>query len=158
MKIRYLKLKSWLLVTLGGLLGVNLAGCEKIFNTACEYGCPVGTFHVRGTVTNSKGEPIEGIAVVNAYEGTGPGGYVMSEVGLDTTGSDGRYEISINGVPDWPSPVGFKDIDNEHNGLYNDTVIPITAPSEAFHGGDGDWDYGSANIELNVTLTEKTNK
>ena len=152
MKIKYLKLKSWLLVALGGLVGINLSNCE----TECEYGCPEGTYHVKGTVTNVKGEPIEGIAVVNAYESSD--GYVMSEYGLDTTGPDGRYEVSVYGLPDWPSPVGFRDIDDEQNGSYNDKVVPVSAPSEAFYGGDGNWNRGSANVELNVTLTEKTNK
>ena len=63
MKIKYLKLKNWLLVTLGGLLGINLVGCEKIFNTACEYGTPEATYHVLGTVTNADGQPIPGIGV-----------------------------------------------------------------------------------------------
>ena len=156
MRIKYLKLKNWLLVTLGGLLGVSLAGCESD-PIACEYGCPEGTYHVKGTVVNSKGEPVEGIVVVDAYD-SGNDEYVMGYGALDTTGPDGRYDVSVSGMPDWPSPVGFRDVDGEQNGAYNDTVIPVSAPASAFHGGDGNWNEGSANIDLNVTLTEKTNK
>lgn len=36
MKIKYLKLKQWLLVSLGSLLGVSVASCTP----ACEYGTP----------------------------------------------------------------------------------------------------------------------
>ena len=55
MKIKYLKLKNWLLVSLGGLLGISMTGCEET-PLACEYGCPEGYYRVRGQVTNTKGE------------------------------------------------------------------------------------------------------
>ena len=153
MKIKYLKLKNWFLVTLGGLLGLTVSGCYY----PCEYGCPEGTYHVKGTVTNSKGDPIEGIGVGRAMDSLE--GYVMSEYGIyDTTGPDGRYDVSIYGVPEWPSPIGFCDIDGEQNGNYCDTIIPVSAPASEFYGGDGNWNEGTADINLDVTLTEKTNK
>ena len=34
MKLRLLKAKHWLLITLMGMLGVNVSSCEKM------YGCP----------------------------------------------------------------------------------------------------------------------
>lgn len=40
MKIKYLKTKHWLLMSLGGLLGITL-GCEKPY----MYGCPEGSFN-----------------------------------------------------------------------------------------------------------------
>ena len=71
MKIKYLKLKHWLLVTLGGLLGISTVGC----NTSCEYGTPEACYHVKGIVTNSKGEPIEGIGVIEIKRWNDDGQY-----------------------------------------------------------------------------------
>ena len=39
MKIKYLRTKHWLLMSLGGLLGITL-GCER----PDMYGCPEGPF------------------------------------------------------------------------------------------------------------------
>lgn len=150
MKIRYLKLKNWLLVSLGGLLGVSV-GCTTI---SCEYGVPEGTYHVKGTVTNTKGTPIEGIEVATAYETAD--GYVMPEhSGLVTTGPDGRYEVNIYGMPDHATHFGFRDIDGEQNGSYRDTIVEVSAPRSAFHGGDGDWNYGTVEITKDITLNER---
>lgn len=81
MKIKYLKLKNWLLLSLGTLLGLQM-GCGKDHNEepiSGMYGCPEGTYHVMGTVVNEEGEPVAGINVSH----------------LDTTGVDGHYEIRL---------------------------------------------------------------
>lgn len=151
MKVKYLKLKHWLLVSLGGLLGISMTGCEEI-PLACEYGCPEGYYRVRGQVTNTKGEPIEGIEVASAYETAD--GYVMTDYeGLGTTGPDGRYDVRVHGMPGFAAHLGFRDIDGEQNGAYDDTVVSVSAPQSAFHGGDGNWNYGTAEITQDVTLT-----
>ena len=65
MKIKYLKLKDWLVVSLSGLFGINL-GCDKLFVE--EYGCPEATYRIKGTVTNVDGLPIKGIGVVKTSD------------------------------------------------------------------------------------------
>ena len=149
MKISYLKLKSWLLVALGGLMGV---GC-----TYCEYGTPEGTYHVKGTVTNSKGAPVAGIGV--GQVNTTVDGIVMPDLRFqDTTGADGRYDVGFFAMPGDRVNVDFVDLDGQENGFYGDTVVAVSASREDFQGGDGEWNYGTADIELDVTLTEKTIK
>ena len=153
MKIKYLKLKHWLLVTLGGLLGISMTGCT----IECEYGCPEGTYHVKGTVTNSKGAPVAGIGVGQVY--TVADGTVMPDMRFqDTTDADGRFDVDFFALSDNQVNVNFVDIDGSENGLYRDTTIAVSAPASEFHGGDGNWNYGTAEIDLNVTLTEITNK
>ena len=148
MKIRYLRLKHWLLATLGGLLGLTVTGCIP----GCEYGCPEGVYHVKGSVTNEKGDPIEGIEVAQAYDSAGIR-YVMSEYsGLGTTGPDGRYNVSLHGLPDQEAAIGFRDIDGDLNGHYRDTIITMSVPREDFHGGDGNWNYGTAEITQDVVM------
>ena len=144
MRIKYLKLKQWLLVSLGGLLGITLAGCDGFYGEE-EYGCPEGTFHVMGTVTNEEGQPIAGIGIGKEYDGE-------CDNYCDTTDLDGRYELNIHGVPAYPEALRFADIDSAENGLYQDTTVVVSAPSSAFHGGDGDWNEGTADITKDVVM------
>lgn len=151
MKIKYLKLKNWLLVTLGGLLGLSMTGC----GVSCEYGCPEGTYYVKGTVTNSKGEPVAGIGVGQVYSVADK--TVKPDMRVqDTTDADGRFHVGFFALPDNQVNVNFVDIDGLENSLYRDTTIAVSAPASEFHGGDGDWNYGIADINLDVMLTEIT--
>lgn len=149
MKIRYLRLKHWLLATLGGLLGLSMTGC----GVECEYGCPEGVYHVKGTVTDEKGTPLEGIGV---FQGLGTVVYgndtILGDVYADTTDSDGRYEVRLWCMPDQVAPVDFHDIDGDRNGLYSDTVVTVSAPASAFQGGDGEWNQGIAEITKDVVM------
>ncbi|MBO7101060.1 MAG: radical SAM-associated putative lipoprotein [Bacteroidales bacterium] len=153
MKIKYLKLKSWLLVTLGGLVGVNLAGCEKM------YGTPEAHYQVKGTVANSNGEPIEGIGV-GAHKQRNEEGDSVEFMGYrDTTDSEGRYKVDYNhAFPGTPLSVDFHDIDGVVNGSYNDTVVTINTENVQLSGGDGHWYEGEGTVIQNVVMTEKTNK
>ena len=138
MKIKYLKLKNWLLLSLGTLLGLQM-GCGKDHNEepiSGMYGCPEGTYHVMGTVVNEEGEPVAGINVSH----------------LDTTGVDGHYEIRFKGSPESNVAIYFKDSDGEQNGHYRDTTVSVVADRSAFHDGHGNWDYGTADVEKDVTL------
>lgn len=140
MRIRYLKLRSWLLAALAGVMGISFSNCEK-------YGCPEADYHVKGTVTNEKGQPIAGIAV----------GYSQ-----DTTGPDGRYAVDFNdAAPGEPLSIKFKDIDGSENGSYSDTVVVV--PTENVQlanapGSHSEWYEGEATITRNVILKEKINK
>ena len=145
MKIKYLKLKNWLLVSLGTLLGLQV-GCSKEPNRgpSAAYGCPEGAYHVVGTVVNEEGEPIEGIRVGRYF--------CLPLYYNDTTGPDGRYDVCTIGSPGRQSLLEFDDIDGEQNGLYRDTIVSVVADPSAFHGADGAWFEGTADIELDVTL------
>lgn len=151
MKIKYLKLKNWLLVSLGGLLGLQV-GCDKvpISPAAAEYGCPEGRYHVMGTVVDENGAPIAGIGVGRLYLRHEDGKPVYES--LDTTDADGRYNVRVFGLPDIEAEVPFDDIDGEQNGHFRDTVVTVTASRDAFHGASGHWYYGEADVTKNVTL------
>jgi putative lipoprotein (rSAM/lipoprotein system) len=147
MKIRYLKLKSWLLVSLGSLIGLQI-GCSKDKEPdrgpSGAYGCPEAAYHVVGTVVNEEGEPIEGIRVGRYYR--------LPRYYNDTTGPDGRYDVCILGRPGGESSLEFDDIDDYQHGRYRDTIVRVSAPRDAFHGADGAWFEGTADVELDITL------
>ena len=151
MKIKFLKLKNWLLLTLSGLLGINL-GCEKFF--AAAYGCPEATYNVNGVVSTEKDQPIAGIGVIktrNWDNGSGEWYY------LDTTDAEGRYNLTFKyAFPREPLTLSFYDIDSTENGSYNDTIIEVNTENVQLTGGDGHWYEGTGTITQNVTLTEKS--
>lgn len=158
MKIKYLKLKNWLLAALGGLLGINLAGCDDSnVPMSNEYGCPEATYHFKGIVTNTDGQPIEGIGVSKRYlyhdENSVP---VFSY--YDTTDADGRYSVDFRMFPGATFSLQLCDIDGDENGSYNDTVVGIKTDDVQLTGGDGHWYDGEGTVTQNVTMTEKTNK
>lgn len=158
MKIKYLKLKNWLLVTIGGLLGINLVGCEKIFNTACEYGTPEATYHVVGTVTNADGQPIPGIGVDRYNPWNEEADTLMSARYRDTTDANGRYGITYNMFPGECINIGFYDTDGTENGSYQDTNVTIVTNNVNLVGGDGHWYDGEGTITLDIAMKEKTDK
>lgn len=158
MKIKYLKLKSWLIVALGGLVGINFS-CDKHGfwddDAPNAYGCPTMNFYhynVNGTVTNEQGQPIAGIGVRLAED---------EEYGYwyrDTTDADGRYSLNYTRTYIDNSYIRFDDIDGVENGNYQDTVATVEVSASDFHGGDGNQDRGTADITQNMVMTEKTNK
>ncbi len=136
MKIKYLKLKNWFLVSLAGLMGVNMSSC------GLEYGCPEAEYTVKGKVTNPSGEPIPGIKVTGNWDN-------------DITSVSGDYILSARVVPLYPEEtiqIVFADVDSSENGSYQNDTVPVTFQYSELTGGDGHWYEGSATKTLNVTL------
>lgn len=136
MKIKYLKLKNWFLVSLAGLMGVNMSSC------GLEYGCPEAEYTVKGKVTNPSGEPIPGIKVTGNWDN-------------DITSASGDYILSARVVPLYPEEtiqIVFADVDSSENGSYQNDTVPVTFQYSELTGGDGHWYEGSATKTLNVTL------
>ena len=141
MRIKYHKLKNWLLATAAGLLGMNVS-CERFF--MAEYGCPEADYEVKGRVTTQGNVPIEGIEVS------------LNEYHADTTDADGRYYLSYGNFPYErdTANVTFSDIDGEANGHYADTTVQVVFNRSDLHGGDGHWYEGRATKEMDVKLRE----
>lgn len=157
MKIQYRKLKNWLWITLGGLLGINISCKGEI---ATEYGAPEATHTVKGQVTNPENEPVSGIEVrMITYHG-----YIADSIEwryspVVYTDSTGRYNISTTDLPYRDTMyVGFFDIDSTENGHYADTVV-ITSFNEAtFTGSDGNWYHGSATVPKDMKMRRLNNE
>ena len=154
MKIRYFKLRHWLQVTLGGLLGISMTGCFT-----CEYGCPEASYHVKGIVTDEQGGPIEGIGVQEIKQWNDDDRQLHMMGYGDTTDKDGRYSLDFPyAFPRQPISVDVHDIDGAANGSYNDTVVSINTENVQLTGGNGHWYEGEGDVTYNIILTSKTNK
>lgn len=141
MKIKYLKAKHWLLMSLGGLLGITL-GCEQ----PDMYGCPCTIFRVKGVVVNEDGNPIEGIGVGSKpMTQTSSDGVVMPGIEYrDTTDSNGQFDVAYEDFPDVKNiKVDFHDIDE--NGYYAPKEVSVSFQGTEFHNQ-------SATREIEVTL------
>ena len=141
MKIKYHKLKNWLLATAAGLLGMNVS-CERFIQ--CEYGCPEADYEVKGRVTTMDDVPIEGIEVS------------LSRYNAETTVADGRYYLRYDNFPyeHDTAKVTFSDIDGEANGHYADTTVQVAFSRSDLQGSDGHWYEGRATKVLDVKLKE----
>ena len=150
MKIKYLKLKNWLYVALGGMLGINLS-CDKTPPLACEYGVPEATYTIKGKVTDSNQHPVAGIEVRISNNSFDNNDYSYSNETL--TDDNGRYEISTYQFPNIDTMyVQFRDIDSTANGHYADTVVTVLFKDAEFSGASGNWNYGSATVTKDVQL------
>ena len=154
MKIKYLKLQNWLIVAMSSLLGINL-GCERIF--VAEYGCPEATYDVKGTVTDEEGQPIAGIGVWKTRDWSDENSETYGKICyVDTTDSEGHYNVTFYGFPQESCTIDFNDIDSGENGSYLDTVVTINTQDAQLTGGDGHWNHGHGTIVKDVSLKEAT--
>ena len=92
MKIKYLKVKNWLLLSLASLLGINISCTMKE-----EYGCPEADYRVKGTVVDEQGAPVEGIGVMKRYETHV--NRVTQYSYADTTDAEGRFDVKQSNSP-----------------------------------------------------------
>lgn len=148
MKTRYLKLKNWLFTAIGGILGLNISGCNgsSLFGNdepVCEYGTPVATYQVKGRVTDMNNNPIKNITVEMNYAST-------------KTMSDGTYEIMSESFPHTEEfELFFRDDDGDTNGSYVDTTVNVSFKDLPYSGGDGHWNSGIATTTKDVKLRNK---
>ena len=150
MKIRILKLKDWLILSLMGLFGFSSCHSSKQL-TAPEpepsptpkpreeirlmYGVPTMDYHISGRVKDAKGKPVEGVAInmlehgLNATADTIYGDqnnirrYLQkNEVRTD---SQGRFVVNTQDVPRESVRVLVRDTDGKANGEYKNQLLEV---------------------------------
>ncbi|MBR1784251.1 MAG: radical SAM-associated putative lipoprotein [Bacteroidales bacterium] len=182
MKIRFLKFRQWLLVTLMGALGVS--GCHSGKKLAepqhddtpvavpddeparLMYGVPTMQFRVSGRVTGEGGRPVGDIKV-NLLERDMPlddaslGDYPDAlgrwlDENQVSTDDDGRFELRVSGRPQREVTLLVRDADGELNGNYADQLLRMEV-------AEGDMDrsqavgmfQGTFQKEVSVKLKKK---
>ena len=145
MKYRWTRLCKWLLGVLG--ISASINSCNLLGIMSVEYGQPNMDYSVKGKVVDAKsGEGVAGIEVC----------HILYGCQVDTTGVDGRFEISGNTFPTEKLQVRLKDIDPAKDGNYRSTVD--TVQLKKVKDGSGHWFEGSFENSDAVLKVEEDNQ
>lgn len=143
MKYTWIRLCQWLL----GVLGISavINSCESLMTV--EYGQPNMNYSVKGKVVDAKsGAGVAGIEVCHIPHGSQ----------VDTTGTDGSFEISGNTFPAEKLEVYLKDIDPADNGNYKSTGT--TVQLKQVEEGKGHWFKGTFEASDAILKVEEDNQ
>lgn len=182
MKIRFLKLKNWLLVTVMGALGLSACHChKKTAATEVEtdtiemrdrgevrlmYGVPTMDFEIRGRVVNPKGKPVRGVQInmlernmeMQGTELQGDPERVKEflESNAVSTDENGKFIIKSNGLPQEQVRLLVRDVDGTKNGNYQNQLkeLEVTPDDMDRTNADG-WYQGTFNKEVEIQLESK---
>lgn len=185
MKIKFLKVKNWLLLTAMGLFG--MAACHTAKESArpsdpatpeptpgkvsdrgeaaVMYGVPTMDFVVNGTVRNEQGKPVKGLQVVLVNQNLDidpeqmheDNPYVLNYLkrASDTTDAQGVYECHTTDVPVESQQIIVRDIDGKANGSYESQMFEVK-----FTEGDQTttrqgWNMGTREKKVDITVIKK---
>ena len=182
MKIKILKLKNWLLLSVMGALGLSGCNChKKTAQTEVEtdtievrdrgevrlmYGVPTMNFQLRGKVTDAQGKPISGIKVnmlernmeVQGTELQGDPDRVKEylENTAATTDRQGRFEIKNSGIPQEQVRLLVRDVDGNDNGSHQDRLVEVEVTPDAVDRTNASgWNQGTFNKQVEIKLEDK---
>lgn len=181
MKMHYLKLKNWLLVTVMGAFGLSSCHCHKEVAQPQEeevpavkprnemrlmYGVPTMNFMIRGQVKDSDGRPVKDIRVnmlernMEMVDGQLQGDPERVKAWLDNsaaiTDKNGNFVINNSGIPQEEVRLMVRDVDGQDNGEYKDQVLDIKVQQgDVDRTGAGGWNQGTFNKEINIKLESK---
>ena len=181
MKVKYLKLKNWLLVTVMGALGMSACQCHKeAAKSESEkapevkpreeirlmYGVPTMNFMIRGQVKDADGRPVKNIRVnmlergMEVKDGQLQGDPDRVQQWLDgtavATDKNGRFEIQNSGTPQEEVNLMVRDVDGQENGdLKNQVLMIKVEQGDVDRTGAGGWNQGTFKKEVEINLENK---
>ena len=182
MKIKFLKLKNWLLISIMGALGLTACHChKKTAKTEVEadtievrdrgeirlmYGVPTMNYQIRGQVKDANGKPVKGIRVnmlernmeVNGTELQGDPERVKEYLDNTsvTTDRKGRFEITNSGIPQEQVRLLVRDVDGTENGEHLNKLVEMdVTPDNVDRTNAGGWNQGTFNKEVEIKLEDK---
>jgi putative lipoprotein (rSAM/lipoprotein system) len=139
---------NWILAGILSILGFS--GCQYVRTGPDEYGSPYATFSFHGKVTDKAGKPVKDIQVEVRRQI-----YPVTKEPASTDAS-GRYSIRFQDDLFEDYQMIVSDIDGEANGSFlNDTVRVKVTKEDYYEEGKSNWDYGSADKEVDIVLKEK---
>lgn len=185
MKVRYLKLKNWLLVTVMGALGVSACHCQKEVTKEQQpaekevppaarereeirlmYGVPTMNFMIRGQVKDSDGRPVKDIRLnmlergMEVKDGQLQGDPNKVKEWLEyssvSTDREGRFELKNRGIPQEQVRVLVRDVDGSKNGSFKDQLLEVPVrQGDVDREGAGGWNQGTFSKEVEINLENK---
>ena len=181
MKVKYLKLKNWLLVTVMGMFGLSSCHCHKEAAKSEEpvapalqpreeirlmYGVPTMNFQIRGQVKDADGHPVKNIKVnmlergMEMKDGELQGDPERVQQWLDqsavSTDKEGRFVLQNSGIPQEEVKLLVRDVDGAENGEYKNQVLEMKVQQgDVDRTGAGGWNQGTFNKEVEIKLENK---
>lgn len=183
MKIKYLKLKSWLLVTAMGALGLSSCHSQKKLaepeqkeperpavrereEMRLMYGVPTMHYMIRGQVKDEAGKPVKGIRInllehgIKATADTIYGDQENVKKYLkDTevaTDAQGRFVVQGSDRPFNEVRLLVRDADGKENGEYRNQLLELTIDDASVDRSQADrWNRGTFNKDLEIKLEGK---
>ena len=183
MKIRILKLKNWLLMTLVGALGLSACHSTKDVATpqpadepqvdtpkprdpvVVMYGVPTMNFVVKGKVINEDGEPVKGMQVIllNRNVDITPdemhedNAYVKEYIrqASDTTDAEGNYRVTTKDTPAKKSQIIVRDIDGAENGKYKSQLLDIDYHDAIQTQSSEGWNMGTQEKTEDIVVEKE---
>lgn len=181
MKVKYLKLKNWLLVSLMSALGLSSCHCHKQLEKTEEpvapevkdrgemklmYGVPTMNFMIRGQVKDAQGKPVKDIRVnmlergMEVKDGELQGDPERVKAWLERsaaiTDKNGRFLIENSGTPQEQVRLMVRDVDGKENGLHKDRVVEMPVlPINVDRTNAGGWNQGTFSQEVEIKLEDK---
>jgi len=182
MKIKFLKLKNWLLMALMGAIGAS--GCKSNSKIAVTeeppaprptpreeirlmYGVPTMNYMIRGQVHDDDGQPLGDIRINmlelnmaitgDSLHGDPERVSEYLESTFVATDKNGRFSIESSGRPQESVRLLVRDVDGENNGgaFVNHVVDVEVTPEGLDRTNAGGWNQGTFNKELDITLERK---
>ena len=187
MKIRILKLKNWLLMTLVGAFGLTACHSTKELTeptpkaddepqvdtpkprdpAVVMYGVPTMNFVVKGKVTNDAGKPVPGMQVIllNRNVDITPdelhedNSYIQAYIqhSSDTTDAEGNYMVRTSDTPADRQEMIVRDIDGKENGSYKSQVVEVIYSEENRTQARQGWNMGTLEKTEDVVVEREKN-
>ena len=182
MKIKFLKLKNWLLITVMGALGLSGCHCHKKLaepepapetpevrdrgDVRLMYGVPTMDFQIRGQVKDAKGRPVRDIRVnmlernMEVRDGELQGDPEAISNWLQSTevktDNKGHFEIKNSGIPQEQVRLMVRDADGKENGEFKDRMVEMeVTPADLDRTNASGWNQGTFNKEVEIKLEGK---
>ena len=181
MKIKYLKLKGWLLATVMGALGFSSCHCHKQLAEPEEektpeirdrgemrlmYGVPTMNYMIRGQVKNIDGKPVKDVRVnmlergMEVVDGKLQGDPERVQQWLDgtsvATDKEGRFVLKESGIPQEKIRLMVRDIDGKENGEFQNRLVEMdVTPADVDRTNAGGWNQGTFDKDVEIFLEDK---
>ncbi|MBK8808745.1 MAG: radical SAM-associated putative lipoprotein [Bacteroidales bacterium] len=131
-------------ITILGVSNSCINNGEEYGVPMAEYGMPLATYKVHGIVSSkTSGQAVNGIEV--SMQG-------------DTTITDvnGNYAVEVSDyTEDKTYILSIRDVDSTHNGSFADKDTLIDFKESELTGGNGEWDGGVIDKNINIKIETK---
>lgn len=186
MKIRFLKLKDWLLMTVMGMMGLTACHStkeaaqepaapepeKKVVNTINEmalmYGVPTMDYVLKGRVIDTDGKGVSGMQVIlvntrvdlspeEMYEDN-PMVQEYIKSASDTTDAEGNFTCHVQDVPVDAHQVIVRDIDGKKNGAYVDQMVTVNFTDGEQTVERKGWYMGTRTKDVDITVIKTSER